>query len=349
MEKLEAMVGLCLVSCWFRNVEGGYIWIFSEVHGLVDAREKEVLGGSRSQKGLPGGEKGPLADGVARRNEEKEEYWRLVEMEINCDCGRKLGEGGKIGRCTEGVVLVVGRVGNWNLRFTRSFHDWELKVNFCLHNVNEAEMSAGEKILSIDQLMSSRRVLPNCTDFSCTEGNSIHSYRVSDFGTLEQSIGFHLEDAVDLSGSTAFNSTKPSGRAVTSDPLHSVTFDKSQNSFDINPSAARVESQRLPLQKGQQSNLVSISSGSVENWGESAMADASPRTDISTDVDTDDKVQRFERGQPASNMASDSSDRSKDKNDQKTLRRLAQNREAARKSRLRKKVCILLFNCILSC
>ncbi|KAJ9685321.1 hypothetical protein PVL29_017379 [Vitis rotundifolia] len=154
----------------------------------------------------------------------------------------------------------------------------------------------------------------------CTEGNSIHSYRVSDFGTLEQSIGFHLEDAVDLSGSTAFNSTKPSGRAVTSDPLHSVTFDK-----------------RLPLQKGQQSNLVSISSGSVENWGESAMADASPRTDISTDVDTDDKVQRFERGQPASNMASDSSDRSKDKNDQKTLRRLAQNREAARKSRLRKK------------
>ena len=54
MEKLEAMVGLCLVSCWFRNVEGGYICIFSELHGLVDAREKEVLGGARSQKGLPG-------------------------------------------------------------------------------------------------------------------------------------------------------------------------------------------------------------------------------------------------------------------------------------------------------
>jgi uncharacterized membrane protein (DUF106 family) len=35
--------------------------------------------------------------------------------------------------------------------------------------------------------------------------------------------------------------------------------------------------------------------------------------------------------------ASDSSDRSKGKMDQKTLRRLAQNREAARKSRLRKK------------
>ena len=48
----------------------------------------------------------------------------------------------------------------------------------------------------------------------------------------------------------------------------------------------------MPLPKGQQSTLVSIPSASVENWGESAMADASPRTDISTDVDTDDKVQR---------------------------------------------------------
>ncbi|XP_027356342.1 transcription factor TGAL1-like [Abrus precatorius] len=68
------------------------------------------------------------------------------------------------------------------------------------------------------------------------------------------------------------------------------------------------------------------------------MADASPRTDISTDVDTDDKNQRFERSQVLVVVASDSSDRSKDKTDQKTLRRLAQNREAARKSRLRKKL-----------
>ncbi|KAG6516796.1 transcription factor TGAL1-like [Zingiber officinale] len=68
------------------------------------------------------------------------------------------------------------------------------------------------------------------------------------------------------------------------------------------------------------------------------MAEGSPRTDTSTDVDTDEKDQRFERGQLAVLAASDSSDRSKDKTlDQKTLRRLAQNREAARKSRLRKK------------
>lgn len=67
------------------------------------------------------------------------------------------------------------------------------------------------------------------------------------------------------------------------------------------------------------------------------MADASPRTDISTDGDTDEKNKRFERGQLITTAASDSSDRSKDTKDQKTLRRLAQNREAARKSRLRKK------------
>eukprot|EP00252_Welwitschia_mirabilis_P022612 TRINITY_DN6170_c0_g1_i7.p1 TRINITY_DN6170_c0_g1~~TRINITY_DN6170_c0_g1_i7.p1 ORF type:complete len:332 (-),score=54.92 TRINITY_DN6170_c0_g1_i7:421-1416(-) len=66
------------------------------------------------------------------------------------------------------------------------------------------------------------------------------------------------------------------------------------------------------------------------------MADTSPRaTDTSTDVDTDDK------GNHRTDIVvhgSDSNDKSKDKNgDQKTLRRLAQNREAARKSRLRKK------------
>ncbi|XP_004307087.1 PREDICTED: transcription factor TGA2 [Fragaria vesca subsp. vesca] len=68
------------------------------------------------------------------------------------------------------------------------------------------------------------------------------------------------------------------------------------------------------------------------------MAD-SPRTDISTDVDTDDKNQMYDRGDQYAITAavSDSSDKSKDPKDQKTLRRLAQNREAARKSRLRKK------------
>ncbi|WOH07903.1 hypothetical protein DCAR_0727337 [Daucus carota subsp. sativus] len=62
------------------------------------------------------------------------------------------------------------------------------------------------------------------------------------------------------------------------------------------------------------------------------MADASPRSDSSTDGDTDDKALGFHNSQGV--VVSDASDKSRD---QKTLRRLAQNREAARKSRLRKK------------
>ncbi|KAJ4898168.1 Transcription factor TGA6 [Raphanus sativus] len=68
------------------------------------------------------------------------------------------------------------------------------------------------------------------------------------------------------------------------------------------------------------------------------MADTSSRTDASTDGDTDPRDMGSERGQGMQlAAASDSSGRSKDKLDQKTVRRLAQNREAARKSRLRKK------------
>ncbi|KAK9062899.1 hypothetical protein SSX86_020089 [Deinandra increscens subsp. villosa] len=62
------------------------------------------------------------------------------------------------------------------------------------------------------------------------------------------------------------------------------------------------------------------------------MAELSPRTDSSTDGDTEDKALGFHSGHGL--VVSDASDKSRD---QKTLRRLAQNREAARKSRLRKK------------
>lgn len=77
-----------------------------------------------------------------------------------------------------------------------------------------------------------------------------------------------------------------------------------------------MESQRLPLEEVQQLNRFFIPSVSTENWGETQkllleniqqisipivntenwgetnMADGSPRTDISTDADTDDKNQR---------------------------------------------------------
>ncbi|KAB1222191.1 TGACG-sequence-specific DNA-binding protein TGA-2.1 [Morella rubra] len=175
---------------------------------------------------------------------------------------------------------------------------------------------------------------------SGTEGNNIRSSRISEFGTLEQSLGFRIEDAVDLN--PVYNQMKSSSQALGTD-IRFSSLNKSFASSDINLSAAIVGSQTLQLQNEPHANLVSTSGGHRENWGESTMAEASPRTDTSTD-DTDDKNERvkslkpLERGLSAALAVSDSSDKSKEKSgDQKTLRRLAQNREAARKSRLRKK------------
>nr|KJB73139.1 hypothetical protein B456_011G217200 [Gossypium raimondii] len=177
------------------------------------------------------------------------------------------------------------------------------------------------------------------TNILCSEGSTIHPFPVSNFGTFDQSVGFRLEDAVNLSGNCAvFDSAKVSRQEVPSDrDLIIGTSDKTPTSFTNYPSTNQVESPRLQLEKGQETNLVSIPSGNTENWGESNMADGSPKTDISTDADTDEKSQRFDRGKSSIVAVSDSSDRSKSNLDQKTLRRLAQNREAARKSRLRKK------------
>ncbi|CAJ2671660.1 unnamed protein product [Trifolium pratense] len=139
------------------------------------------------------------------------------------------------------------------------------------------------------------------------EGN-IHPSRLSDFGAIEQSLGFRIEDAMNLSRNPVFNQMKSNSQALGAD----IQFGALNKT--------------LQLQKESQPNLASTSGGHRENWGESNMADGS--ADTSTD-DTEDKNQMPERGE--------SSERSKDKSDQKTLRRLAQNREAARKSRLRKK------------
>lgn len=151
-----------------------------------------------------------------------------------------------------------------------------------------------------------------------TEGNNTSSSRIPELGDFEQSLDFRIEDAVDLRN-PLFSSLKSSNLTVSPD----IQFG-SYNKI-------------LSLEGDSQPNLASTSGGHRENWAESSMADASPRTDTSTD-DTEDKNPQFEAGQTNTKAASDSSERSKDKVlDQKSLRRLAQNREAARKSRLRKK------------
>ncbi|KAL6841444.1 hypothetical protein ACP4OV_028962 [Aristida adscensionis] len=83
--------------------------------------------------------------------------------------------------------------------------------------------------------------------------------------------------------------------------------------------------------------LVDLSFSDIKTWEEYNMAYASPGTDTSTDPDTDEKNQMFELGLLAARGASDIGDKSKDELGEKALRRLAQNREAARKSRLKKK------------
>ncbi|XP_028784320.1 transcription factor TGA6 isoform X2 [Neltuma alba] len=169
--------------------------------------------------------------------------------------------------------------------------------------------------------------------FSHIGGSTVESFHVSDFGAFDQSV---RDNAVNLTGDQVYNSLKTSSQTNSLGPIPVGNFDKVPTSLDINKFTKQLESQVLQLQKAQPSNLVTVSGANTENQ-ESAMADVSPRTDISTDADTDEKNGRFDRSLSNAAVASDSSDRSKDKLDQKTLRRLAQNREAARKSRLRKK------------
>lgn len=171
-----------------------------------------------------------------------------------------------------------------------------------------------------------------------TEGNDVRASRISDFGALEQSLGFRIEDAVDLSRNPIFNQLKSSNHALGAD-VQFGSLAKSLASSDINMSTAVASTQTLALQREPQPSPVSMLGSHRENWGETDVANGSPMSDSSGDDtdDTDDKNQRFERGLSAAVIASESSGKSKEKADQKTLRRLAQNREAARKSRLRKK------------
>nr|XP_027067078.1 transcription factor TGA2.3-like isoform X1 [Coffea arabica] len=163
-----------------------------------------------------------------------------------------------------------------------------------------------------------------------TEGNATHSSRITNFGVLEQYLGFRIGDGANVNRSPAFNLGVTNAAAGTD-----LQSGKSANS---NLPSAISMPQTTQLQKGSQPNVLSVPVAHHENWGESNMADSSSRTDTSTDPDGEDKNQRGDMGQSTGAATYDSSDKSKEKNmDQKTLRRLAQNREAARKSRLRKK------------
>ncbi|KAG7940788.1 hypothetical protein I3843_16G004000 [Carya illinoinensis] len=155
------------------------------------------------------------------------------------------------------------------------------------------------------------------------DGSGRDQTRFTDLVELEHSAdAFHHNEPVDLS---------PVSFAVVPNNLHYGTLNTSIGCVDTE--------QQFMYQKGTTTIGATQGNGQhIENWGESGMAaDTSQQTDTSTDIDTDDK-NKFRGVHNGAVMVVDSVDQSKAKAaDQKTLRRLAQNREAARKSRLRKK------------
>lgn len=161
-----------------------------------------------------------------------------------------------------------------------------------------------------------------------------------DLGELEQS-SFHQEDAVDLSTSSIYNDMKPSNVvAVSNSSLQFGGLNTNMGSGEMGSSGGGADMGQFLMQKGTMLSVGAggtLGSGNFENWGESGMADHSQQTDTSTDVDTDEKSQ-FHGVRRGTLVGLDSVEQSGERNgDQKALRRLAQNREAARKSRLRKK------------
>ncbi|KAF8053347.1 hypothetical protein N665_1427s0011 [Sinapis alba] len=136
---------------------------------------------------------------------------------------------------------------------------------------------------------------------------------------------FHHDEAVGLS---------PNVTVAASNNLHYTTFDTvmdcgMRERFEGEEEC--LDTGQLMYQRGTRLVGGEVNS-SLDKWCDSvsAMADNSQHTDTSTDIDTDDKSQ-LNGVHQGMLLATNCSDQSK------ALRRLAQNREAARKSRLRKK------------
>ncbi|RAL40169.1 hypothetical protein DM860_008309 [Cuscuta australis] len=149
-----------------------------------------------------------------------------------------------------------------------------------------------------------------------------------------------VEDSLHLCTSSVYNGmTQSNVSLVSPNSLHH--FGEINTSIGSSETAVVAEGGRFTVQGGGAA-VVDSGLGNVnnfENWGDSATAEHSHQTDTSTDVDTDEKVQSFCIPHGAAVMGLDSIEKSKGRllGEQKSLRRLAQNREAARKSRLRKK------------
>ncbi|XP_041999538.1 transcription factor HBP-1b(c38)-like isoform X3 [Salvia splendens] len=163
------------------------------------------------------------------------------------------------------------------------------------------------------------------------EPNATQTSKWPDLGGLEQYIGFRVGDAGNATHGSGCSNAVEVFNLVLNSQATSLDHHNQSGAFNMSSASTNANFFRSgagQLQKGMQKNIVSVTGAQNENWRESNMADSSSHTETSTDMDPDDKNNKFESADVG---AGDSSDRSK------TLRRLAQNREAARKSRLRKK------------
>ncbi|XP_030460108.1 transcription factor TGA2.3 [Syzygium oleosum] len=209
--------------------------------------------------------------------------------------------------------------------------------------------------------MQSFKAAPTNTDIYCQasfflRGDDVMSRnqtRFADFGELQQSVAaFHHEDTVDLSPSSAFSLKPNNSIAFVANNLSYGGLNTCMSSSGVvtvssgggggGGGGGCVEMGEIYEKGGGNGGSLGNVQG-IENWADSGMAapDNSQQTDTSTDVDTDDKRHLY-RVQRGALVAVDSADQPKMRmSDVKTLRRLAQNREAARKSRLRKKAYVL--------
>ncbi|CAH2066204.1 unnamed protein product [Thlaspi arvense] len=179
-------------------------------------------------------------------------------------------------------------------------------------------------------MQSSFKTVPFNTDFY---SQSSFFFRNRGDSCLEEfhqpTNGFHHDEAVDLSPNVT----------IASSNLHYTTFDTGMECGlreRLEGEEGCLDTGQLVYQRGTRLVGGEVNSSLVEKWCDSvsvsvsAMADNSQHTDTSTDIDTDDKTQ-LNGAHQGMLLATNCSDKSK------ALRRLAQNREAARKSRLRKK------------
>ncbi|KAJ7550538.1 hypothetical protein O6H91_07G105300 [Diphasiastrum complanatum] len=160
-------------------------------------------------------------------------------------------------------------------------------------------------------------------------------------GELEQSLGFNLGKGPDPTERHQTANLRPTLSIL---PPASTRFDSTNEqhhqSTQVTSSSALSTDSRFSQYTtsgtGTHKEFESPSSRIFETWGDSGMANNSPRTDTSNDLDGELKSDQGHRRALAVAGNSDHQEGTKN-NDSKALRRLAQNREAARKSRLRKK------------